>query len=55
MNALPEIPPEEQGGWSRDNWQSLGDLARRLVEKETRQRANAPGDDRQQRINGDEA
>jgi hypothetical protein len=25
------------------NWQSIGDIARRLVEKETRQRGNAPG------------
>lgn len=35
-------------------WQSIGDLAARLVEKETRQRANAPGDDRQQKENDDD-
>lgn len=37
------------------NWQSIGDLTAALVQKETRQRANAPGDDRQlTKENGDE-
>ncbi|TWI32761.1 hypothetical protein [Paracoccus sulfuroxidans] len=37
------------------NWQSIGDLVAALAQKETRQRANAPGDDRQtQKENGDE-
>ena len=26
-----------------NNWQALGDVVARLVEKETRQRGNAPG------------
>lgn len=51
---MPEIPPEERPAWGCDNWQSLGDLARRLVEKETRQRGNAPGNDRQHKENGDD-
>ena len=28
-----------------NTWQALGDIVARLVEKETRQRWNAPGDD----------
>lgn len=37
------------------NWQSIGDLTRRLVEKEeARQRANAPGQTASKKENGDE-
>lgn len=37
------------------NWQSIGDLALKLVAKEAaRQRDNAPGHDRQYKENGDD-
>lgn len=55
MNAYREIPPEERASNPQDTWQAVGDVARRLVEKVTRQRSNAPGDDRHQmKGNGDE-
>jgi len=39
----------------KNTWQSIGEIAARLVEEKTRQRGNAPGDDRQQmKGNGDE-
>lgn len=31
------------GNWNTENWQQLGDIARRLVEEKARQRGNAPG------------
>lgn len=37
-----------------NNWQALGDVVARLVEKETRQRANAPGHERQVKDQGDD-
>lgn len=36
MNALSDT-------WNAENWQQLGDIARRLAEEKARQRANAPG------------
>lgn len=40
--------------WNTENWQHLGDVARRLVEEKARQRANAPGMTASKEENGDE-
>ena len=34
---------DQTGNWKLSNWQQFGDIARRLVQEKTRQRANAPG------------
>lgn len=45
MTARTETP---------DNWQGIGEIARRLVEEKARLRCNASGHDRQNKENGDE-
>ena len=47
MNALSDT-------WNAENWQQLGDIARRLVEEKARQRANAPGMTAKTTENGDD-
>ena len=41
-------------GFNSENWQQLGDIARRLVKEVARQRANAPGMTASTKENGDE-
>lgn len=40
--------------WTTENWQQLGDVARRLVEEKARQRGNAPGMTAKHEVQGDD-
>lgn len=48
MNETPKFPV------TGDNFRTIGSLAMDLVKEAARQRANAPGHERQQKGNGDE-